>query len=361
MPEKIVSPGKTIACSAPYGGGGLGQHLAQVVEEARQREALQHYFAFAIKPGDAVGTALPLPALPWILNYTPLRFSPGGKNHFGNELFDRAVAARLTLGESYVGFVGQSLRSFRQARHLGYKTLELEAANSHVCNVVRQHAKAFRQYKVETQSWLNKIQCRKTQHEYEMADVIVVASEYTRQSFLAEGFLPEKLRLRRLLTHPRFQPSATRSGDGIFRVVYTGSLTVMKGIPVLLEAFSRISGKAELVLVGGWTSRSMKQYLKDWQAREPRLKIAPGDPLPYLHQADVYVHPSYEDGWAYAPAEALACGVPVIVTEDTGMKELVQEGINGYVIPTGDWEAILERLEQCRKSPLVITDTVKTQ
>lgn len=352
---------KIIACSAPYGGGGLGQHLAQVVEEARQVEALQYYFAHSIKPGDAVGTALPLPALPWILNYTPLRFSPGGKSHFGNELFDRAVAARLMQGESYVGFSGQSLHSFRQARHLGYKTLELESPTGHVRSVARQYAKAFRQHHMETQSWLNEAQCRKSEREYEMADVIVVASEYTRQTFLSEGVPAEKLRVRRLLTNPRFQPPATRPTDGVFRIVYTGSLTMAKGIPILREAFSRLTGPAELTLVGGWTSRATKRHFQEWQAQEPRLKLAPGDPLPYLQKADVCVHPSYSDGWGYAPMEALACGVPVIVTEDTGMKEVVQEGVNGYVVPSGDWEAILERLEHCRKAPLHRTSVVNAQ
>ena len=62
----------------------------------------------------------------------------------------------------------------------------------------------------------------------------------------------------------------------------------------------------------------------------------------------VCVHPSFTDGFGLAPAEALACGVPVIVTEDTGMKELVEEGVNGYIVPTGSWEAILERLKHLR-------------
>lgn len=343
---------KTIACSVGYSSGGLGQHLTQIVEEARQQQLLQQYFAASIKPGDAAGVAVPLPILPWALNYTPLRFSPGGKSHFGNELFDRAVAARLTAGESYVGFVGQSLCSFRQARRLGYKTLELEAANSHVRNVVRQHTKALRQHGVEAQSWLNETQCRKTEREYAMADVIVVASEYTRQSFLAEGFPEEKLRLRQLVPHPRFQPPLERHMDGVFRVVYTGSVTVVKGVPLLLEAFSRLKGEAELTLVGSWASRGMKRCLNEWQMREPRLKIAPGDPLPHLQRANVCVHPSYEDGYAYAPMEAMACGVPVIVTEDTGMKEHVREGINGYVVPTGEWQAILERLEGLRSGTM---------
>jgi len=43
--------------------------------------------------------------------------------------------------------------------------------------------------------------------------------------------------------------------------------------------------------------------------------------------------------------EAIACGVPVIVTENTGMKEYVKEGVNGYIVPTGSYKAILERLE----------------
>jgi glycosyltransferase involved in cell wall biosynthesis len=75
--------------------------------------------------------------------------------------------------------------------------------------------------------------------------------------------------------------------------------------------------------------------------------------LPHLQQADVYVHPSYEDGFAYAPMEALACGVPVIVTQDTGMKEHVNEGVNGFVIPTGNVAAIAERLKAIRHTPLV--------
>jgi glycosyltransferase involved in cell wall biosynthesis len=50
--------------------------------------------------------------------------------------------------------------------------------------------------------------------------------------------------------------------------------------------------------------------------------------------------------------EAMACGVPVIVTEDTGMKEYITEGINGYVVPTGDIDALRDRLDHLRRNPL---------
>jgi glycosyltransferase involved in cell wall biosynthesis len=90
----------------------------------------------------------------------------------------------------------------------------------------------------------------------------------------------------------------------------------------------------------------MRRFLARVTRDDPRVRVAPGDPLPHLRRADVYVHPSYQDGFAYAVAEAIACGVPVIVTEDTGAKERVVEGVNGWVVPTGSVAAIYSRLEQ---------------
>jgi glycosyltransferase involved in cell wall biosynthesis len=344
---------ETVSCNAPYGSGGLGRHLAEVVEDARAKGILERYYTTIIQSGDFAGCTISLPILSPLLNYTPVRFSPGWKNYLSGEIFDRAVAAQLEPGQVFIGFNGQALHSFRRAEKLKYEQLELVSANSHTNNVMRQHQKALQKYPLE-KSWLNTTQQKKTLKEYETAELIYVASEYTRQSFLQEG-IPVK-KLQRFVFQPssRFQPVTTRPDDDVFRIVYTGSLTVMKGIPILLEAFSRLSGKAELTLVGGSATRGMRLYLQDWLHRDSRIRIIPGSPLSYLQKADVYVHPSYEDGFAYAPMEALACKVPVIVTQDTGMKEYVQEGINGYVVPTGDWEAILDCLERVRESPIKI-------
>ncbi len=341
----------TLACTASYGSGGLGQHFTQIVESARQQDKLDSYYSLGILSDDPAGHLIQLPQLR-LLPYTPFRYSPGWLNHLNNEFFDRTVAAQLLPADTFEGFGGQSLYCFRKARRLGYQTLILQAANSHVHNVLHQHQKAIQRFGLET-SWLNTAQIQKTLQEYQLADVIYIASEYSRQSFLAAGFNASQLKRIYLQVSPRFKPSVKRPDDGIFRIVYVGSVTVMKGVPVLLEAFSRLPGKdVQLTLVGGWATRGMRRYIQSWLARDSRIQIAPGDPLPHLQQANVCVHPTYEDGFAYAPMEALACGVPVIVTEDTGMKEYVQEGVNGYIVPTGDWEAILERLQACRAKQL---------
>jgi glycosyltransferase involved in cell wall biosynthesis len=89
----------------------------------------------------------------------------------------------------------------------------------------------------------------------------------------------------------------------------------------------------------------MRRFLQEAVAADSRISIGPGDPLPHLRRARLYAHPSYEDGFAYAPAEALACGVPVLVSEDTGMKDLLDSGVNGLVLPTGDRRSLTEAID----------------
>ena len=341
---------RTFACIAPYGSGGLGQHVAQLVEAARAAGHLARYYSGGVSPRDAAdgtGVSVASRAYPWLAGYTPVRFSPGWKNGMNADLFDRAVARRLVGPlDAFTGFGGQALHSFRRARQLGATELTLQAANSHVDHVARRHAEAIRRWPIES-SWLNDFQCRKTRAEYAMADVIDCCSRYTWDSFVAAGVNEAKLRRLALRPAERFQPAPARAADDRFRVVYVGSLSVMKGVPLLVEAFAKLARRdAELTLVGGWGTSGMRRYMQAAMARDPRIKVSPGDPLPHLRRADVCVHPTFEDGFAYAPMEAMAAGVTVVVSADTGMKEHVREGVNGYVMPTGDGEALLGRLEQ---------------
>jgi glycosyltransferase involved in cell wall biosynthesis len=251
-----------------------------------------------------------------------------------------------------MGFAGKSLRTFRTAARLGADRLELVAPNSHVQNVSRLHARAAADSGL-SDSWLNQAQIRKTLREYALADRIYVHSEYVRQSFLDAGIRAAKLVRTVLHPDPRFVPPQRRPEDNTLRIVYVGRVEMTKGIALLLEAFDRLSvSNVELRIVGGWSTRSVRRRLQTRMREDSRITVQPGDPLPVLQKADVFVHPSYEDGFGYAPMEALACGVPAIVTEDTGMKEYVRDGVNGFVVPTGSVDAIVAALERLARTPL---------
>jgi len=279
-----------------------------------------------------------------LLRLPPARFDARIRAYLGNVLFDRAVTAVLEPGDRHIGFAGHSLKSFHSAASAGAE-LVLVSPTAHVAHARRRYAEAFAQYPLE-RPWLGGRLAARTEAEYELANTIQIASEYARESFLEAGVPPERLERIELSVSDRFRTA--RDGtpeDGVFRIVYTGSLTVAKGVPVLLDAFARLPVRAaELALVGGWSSRGMRKHVQTAVARDPRIKVGAADPLPYLRRADVYVHPSFQDGFGYAPMEALSSGIPVIVTEDTGMKEHIREGETGYVVPTGETDALVERL-----------------
>jgi len=341
-----------LSCNAPYNEGGLGKHLAQLVEEARSGKTLDGYYTSRKKSNDPKGHEISLKRFRWLFHSLPFRDSLSWRDFLAADLFDRAVARMLAASAIFHGFSGKSKHSFISARKLGYQQLILESATSHISNVMAQHQRAAKAFPIE-KGWLNKQQHKKTLHEYETADLIYVASEYSRQTFLKAGFPESKVRRRVLLIEPRFAPPARRFDSDHFTIVYVGRLQVSKGLPVLLDAFKQIQDKdAQLILVGGYGSNGMESYLNRRIEADPRIKILPGDPLPRLHRADVLVHPSFEDGLGLGPLEALACGVPVIVTEDTGMKEYVVDDVNGYVLPTGNVGALVEQLRAIRLRPL---------
>lgn len=330
-----------VSCPAPLGQGGLGRHLAELVAGARATGEPVRYFAADSPDGEAVR----LRWLPWVFRYTPVRFRRDWQLALQWAAFDRAVAGRLPPGRSVHAFAGAARHTFRRARALGYAELHLESGSGHVGHARRSYDAAYRAHPLE-HDWLGPRLLARTLAEYELADTIWVNSAYARETFLAAGVPAGKLRRRTLTVDPRFRPPDRPPENPGLHAVYVGGLSVTKGVPVLLEAFARLADpRARLTLVGGSGSPGMRRALDEAVRRDQRVRVAPGDPLPHLHAADVCVHPSHHDGFGYGPAEALACGVPVIVTADTGMKELLREGETGWVVPTGDPDALLARLE----------------
>lgn len=329
-----------LACAAPFGVGGLGRHLRELVDFLRARNLKTEYFDSNISPG-------------WfglLARFTPLRFSAAWRSFLGGVVFDRAVARRLPKAETFIGFSGQSLKSLRAARNHGFERTIIASPTAHVNLAIAQGRKAWEYAPVEPLGYI-RAQHQRILLEYEMTDRILYASDFVRESFSAERFPDAKLERFDLSPDSRFKPAPQRTKDGRFRVVSIGSLNFGKGVAVLLDAFKRFDVKdAELTVVGGSGTPQMRRYLQACMAQDQRVRLAPGDPLSHLQAANALVHASFMDGFGYSPVEALACGVPVVVTDHTGMKERVRDGVNGFVVPAGDPDAIVRSLKKIREN-----------
>jgi glycosyltransferase involved in cell wall biosynthesis len=147
----------------------------------------------------------------------------------------------------------------------------------------------------------------------------------------------------------RFHPPPARQSSATFNVVMVGSLDVRKGVLHLLRAARRVRSPLRLTLVGGTGNRQMKLALRR-ESKGLEMVLAPGNPVPAYHSADISVLPSIEDGFGFVVAEAMACGLATIVTDQSGSAEWVREANAGWVIPAGQDAAIADVLEEaCAK------------
>jgi glycosyltransferase involved in cell wall biosynthesis len=342
-----------VSCPAPYGVGGLGRHVQEIVEALERRGQAAQCICEG-RGAAPTGAVRRRPGVPELIGaLAPLvRFSPAWRMWARSVRFDADAARRLAAAEHVIAFNGTALAQFRAHGAKGIQSIGLMSANSHIRRVTRQHELAYRRYPLE-RPWAVRLVSRNLA-EYDRAGTIYVTSRYVWESFAEEGFGEEVLSLFPLTPAPRFQPASPAPASSTYDIVYSGSLLVHKGVPLLVEAFRRLPyDELRLVLVGGWKTRSMRRFIEEARTQDPRISVRPGDPLPHLQAARLCVHPAYEDGFAYAPAEALACGVPVIVSEDTGMKELVDPGRTGLIVPTGDADVLAAALDAAYRGEIL--------
>jgi glycosyltransferase involved in cell wall biosynthesis len=152
-------------------------------------------------------------------------------------------------------------------------------------------------------------------------------------------------------TREDFREQFNAGGEVI--VLFVGSLLALKGIDVLLEAFARIykSAPAKLWIVGdGPEGANLKRKALELGVDEVTLfwgRQSPEALVGLYKAADVFVLPSRKDVWPKVLAEAALASLPLICTEKCGAaSHLVQDGVNGFVVPAGDAGALAKGIKQ---------------
>jgi glycosyltransferase involved in cell wall biosynthesis len=181
--------------------------------------------------------------------------------------------------------------------------------------------------------------------DIEAADHLVVNSAFVRDTLMTcRGIPADKITILTLgLDLARLSPAAVApSKPEPFRVLFAGEIGLRKGVLYLLQAWEKLKlPDAELILIG--TVTDIKERLAQSKAGFRLLPVLPHTELVRHYQhASVFVFPSLMEGSARVIQEAMACGVPIVTTPNSG--SIVQDGVEGFVVPIRDPEAIGARL-----------------
>jgi glycosyltransferase involved in cell wall biosynthesis len=258
--------------------------------------------------------------------------------------FDRWVKRQLEPGDHLLSSYGYVNECFAWVRAHGGKTF-VDAGNSHPeaywAMLEEEYARWQCPLPPFPRNWY-----RRSLAMMPLVDYVLSPSAHVTRSFLARGFRPEQI-LRNVypIDLRCFTPAREpRAADRPLTIISTGAPSLRKGTPYLLEAYRlvrRAVPAARLILNDGIhdSFRPLLASYSDlpiqWIPRLPHAELAA-----QLQQADVFVLPSLEEGMARTALEAMACGLPCVLTEQTGSAELMTPGVHGTVVPIRDPAAI---------------------
>ena len=135
--------------------------------------------------------------------------------------------------------------------------------------------------------------------------------------------------------------------DKPLQIIYVGNVTEMKGIYYLLEAALKIDKtKASFTIVGDYDKDDV-HFSKYKDSVSFTGLVLHSEVEKILKRADLFVFPSLGDSFGLAVLEALSCGLPCIVSEYTGAKDIITDYENGFVVKAQSVDAIVEKIDWC--------------
>lgn len=182
--------------------------------------------------------------------------------------------------------------------------------------------------------------------ELQLADLVIVPSDYVRSTLVNHSSCSSPIVVLPYGAPPPIPVPPATPADGPLRVLYVGSLVQRKGLSYALDAVEALEGQVTLTMIGKPTNGECKPLRAalerhQWIASLPHPQI-----LEQMRLHDVLLFPTLCDGFGLVITEALSQGLPVITTPNSGAPECLRDGVEGFIVPIRDSQAIAARLQQ---------------
>jgi len=268
--------------------------------------------------------------------------TPDLANFTAIRLFDDWLAKNLSYSEIFHSFSSFCLSSMKKAKKMGSMTI-IERGSSHIeyqNSILREE---YKKWKVDYHAIPDSIIDRELE-EYNECDFITVQSSFAKNTFLDKGFNSNKLiKIPLGVDLKLFKP--LQKSDDKFRVLYSGNFSIRKGAMYILQAINEINLPNFEFVINGHIAKEMEELIKPYASKIKFLGSRKFNELYRVYsQASVLVLPTIEDGFAKVITEAMACRTPVIATTNCGSLDVIDDGINGFIVPIRNSQIIKEKL-----------------
>ena len=335
--------------------------LFHVVDQARflqSRGFLDHYFTTRVRPEveairPELGTSCyPLHYLLRIMQVWPRLV---GGNHFYLQLcrvFDRWVLSRFSRETDILTILsGVGLQSFRAARRSEIVTV-VECGSTHTDFQHEIVLAELRRNGIDKPLFPKAYRDR-VRTEFHETDYIQIPTKFVGRTFVEHG-VPERKLLYALygVDQERFKAKNAAPDGQPFRAICPSGINLRKGARILAEAWKKLSWTdAELHWIGRVGSETKHLFREKPGSLILHDYMTQSDLAELYQICDVFVLPSFEEGFVRVMLEAAASGLPVIVTPNTGAEDFFSPGEpEGWLIPVNDVDALCDSLRSAKQN-----------
>lgn len=182
---------------------------------------------------------------------------------------------------------------------------------------------------------------------YKLADKVVCVSLSVKNHLVAINEIPESK--GEVIYNPVSVPKQfPKNPSDKFEIVYVGRLEVVKNVASLIKAFANSNTNAHLTIVGDGRERNSLEDLSSTLNLKSKItfKGFSSEPSKYLSNADLFVLPSFSEGFGIAAAEAMFLKIPVLCSNVGGIPEFVNDGENGWLFSPQNIEELTSKLNE---------------
>lgn len=177
--------------------------------------------------------------------------------------------------------------------------------------------------------------------EYQLADKILVCSQFAKETFIEKGIEEGKIAVIPLgVDTTFFRPQRQHSLQRPLKLLFVGALSVRKGIIPLLEATKNISRDQVQLTCVGPVEPVLKPLLPKYIHHIYIPALAQQKIAPLMREFDAFVFPTLEDGYGSVLVQAMSSGLVPITTTHAGSSEWVTNLQNGILVEPGDVAAL---------------------
>jgi glycosyltransferase involved in cell wall biosynthesis len=261
--------------------------------------------------------------------------------YYNNVLFDN-LSLRHIEKCNILHTWNQPIKCIEKAKKLGAFIVK-EAASSHPLTQSKIIESEFSKYKIKYE--LGKNALKRNLKDIELADKIFVCSKFVFDSYIDNGVQEDKLiKINYGVDLAKYTTKKDKKDD-TFRAVFVGQIQLRKGVQYLLEAWHKLNLKNSELILRGRIHPDAKKIVEYYRGKINLSTPGHGDPANDYAKSDLFVFPSLEDGFGLVILEAMASGLPVITTKNTGGPDVIKDNKQGFITNIRDSHNLAKKIK----------------